>query len=360
MFGEVIEESETEFSDLTNNFYYALLSNFNPANGKQYDGVSLYHKQLFGATLFLFETTSTAFIDYFIKDTNKQGHIEDIQNLFVLPKTMFNENQLSQNTGNYDDNGTPIPYTFYTLLNTVFESVKTTNIAITKNRNFSDYTPKNNKLYCYPYNYLLLSNNVGNTNIFEYENFDSENADFKVEMSISIGGSVRIVPQNYRGVDNNYDENISLAKFPTFSWSSDAYTNWLTQNSVNIATTIGTTAINSATSAVSGNPLGVVTSLYSIANLIGDFYQAKLLPNIQGGQNSGDVNYSASKNTFVFKKMRAKKEYLEIIDNFFEKYGYKVNVLKTPEMHTREKWNYIKTVDVNITRKSTEASYRRN
>lgn len=160
MYGEVIEESETEFSDLANNFYYCLLSNFNPATGTQYDGVSLYHKQLFGSTLFLFATTSTAFIEDFIKDTNKQGHIEDIQNLFVLPKSMFNENDLSQNTGNYDDNGTPIPYTFYIPSNTVFDNVKTSNIAITKNTSFSDYTPKNNKLYCYPYNYLLLSNNV--------------------------------------------------------------------------------------------------------------------------------------------------------------------------------------------------------
>lgn len=57
-------------------------------------------------------------------------------------------------------------------------------------------------------------------------------------MSISIGASVRIIPQNYKNVDNNYDESISLAKFPTFSWSSDAYTNWLTQNSINLATTI--------------------------------------------------------------------------------------------------------------------------
>ena len=58
--------------------------------------------------------------------------------------------------------------------------------------------------------------------------------------------------------------------------------------------------------------------------------------------------------------MRAKKEYLEIIDNFFTKYGYKVNVLKTPQMYTREKWNYIKTVDVNITRESTSKFFRRN
>ena len=286
MYGEVIEESESEFTDYAQNYYYAIFSNFNPATGKQYNGVTNYHKQLYGSSLFLFTSSNTTHINYFIADTNSQGHIEDIQNLCVLPQNFFGKITLSEQTGNYDDNGTPVPYTFYKVLDSnafvTDKDFKTSNIAITKNTSFSDYTTKNNKLYCYPFNYLLVSNNIGNTNIFEYENFDSQNADFKIEGSISIGASIRIVPQNYKNVDNNYDESISLAKFPTFSWSSDAYTNWLTQNSVNIATTIGTTAINSATSAVSGNPLGVVTSLYSIANLIGDFYQAKLLPNIQG------------------------------------------------------------------------------
>ena len=29
-------------------------------------------------------------------------------------------------------------------------------------------------------------------------------------------------------------------------------------------------------------------------------------------------------------------------------FGYKVNSLKVPELHTRRNWNYIKTIDINI------------
>ena len=38
---------------------------------------------------------------------------------------------------------------------------------------------------------------------------------FSVEMAIAIGGSIRLVPKNYKKVDVNCDESIPLAKYPT-------------------------------------------------------------------------------------------------------------------------------------------------
>lgn len=35
-------------------------------------------------------------------------------------------------------------------------------------------------------------------------------------------------------MDYNEDESIALGKYPTCSWSSDSYTNWLAQNSLNM------------------------------------------------------------------------------------------------------------------------------
>lgn len=46
--------------------------------------------------------------------------------------------------------------------------------------------------------------------------------------------------------------------------------------------------------------------------------------------------------------MSIKKEYAEIIDNYFTMYGYKVNTLKIPNLKNRPNWNYVKTIDVNI------------
>ena len=40
-------------------------------------------------------------------------------------------------------------------------------------------------------------------------------------------------------------------------------------------------------------------------------------------------------------KMRCKKEYLQIIDDYFSKFGYKINRVKIPNIIGRTNWNYI-------------------
>lgn len=150
-------------------------------------------------------------------------------------------------------------------------------------------------------------------------------------------------------MERYFDESIPLAKYPTCSWTSDAYTNWLTQNGINVATQMISGSIASAGMLATGNLAGSAgTIVGTIANTIGQFYSASLLPAITGGQNTGDVNFSSLNNTFVFHHMRAKTEYLKIIDDFFSMYGYKVNSLKIPNITGRQNWNYVKTLNANI------------
>ena len=79
----------------------------------------------------------------------------------------------------------------------------------------------------------------------------------------------------------------------------------------------------------------------SVANVIGEFYTASLLPNITSGSNTGDVNFTLNKNRFMLRTMRVKDEELYIIDDFFTRFGYKVNRLKTPNITGRTYWNYV-------------------
>ena len=69
------------------------------------------------------------------------------------------------------------------------------NTEINKVTAFSDYTPKNNKCFVYPYNYLFVSNNQGSNNIYKYEDFNTETCVFENQFSIAVGGSGRIVPK---------------------------------------------------------------------------------------------------------------------------------------------------------------------
>ena len=138
-----------------------------------------------------------------------------------------------------------------------------------------------------------------------------------------------------------------LSKFPTCSWSSDAFTNWLTQNSVNIATNLLLTAGSVGLAVATGGASAAVTGALAlstagnIANIIGQFHQANLLPSITGGNNNGDVNFASRSNYFALHHMRVKTEYLKIIDDYFTRFGYKINKLEMPNITGRRNWNYV-------------------
>jgi hypothetical protein len=85
-------------------------------------------------------------------------------------------------------------------------------------------------------------------------------------------------------------------------------------------------------------PLNIASE---VAGQIGSFYSASLMPNIEGGGNNGNVIFGANKNCFTFRKMRAKTEYLKIIDDYFTRFGYKINRVIEPNIVGRAYWNYV-------------------
>lgn len=363
--GGVIEELVTEDAVYGNSFGYfiAVASNWEindnstgnevleSSKGTQNAGISVYDNTIFGTELFLFNITGiSSFTDLvlFLLRTNYDGHIGDVQNMFILPNLAINPSKLIQHSATCAGN----TFNWYTLSYDM--TPETFNTSINKRQSFSDYTPKNNKCFVYPYNYLFVSNNQGNHNIYKYEDFNSNNCVFENQFSIAVGGSGRLVPKNYKGMPTNDDESLALGKYPTCAWSSDAFTNWLTQNSVNMVANLALTAGGIATSIATGGatmPIvaGAISSASgSIANVIGSFHEALLAPNISGGQATGDIIWSANRNLFSFREMRIKTEYLKIIDEFFSAYGYKVNSVKLPNITGRQNWNYVKTIEANI------------
>lgn len=358
--GEVVQESITEDLAYGNDFGYwiAVASNWKIKDGSsgaellesdkgtQYAGITVYDNTVFGTQLFFFHITAlSSFADLvlLLLRTNADGHIEDVQNIFILPDVAIDQTKLQSHTAKVisDEN----TFSFYTMSYDM--SPEKFNTEIDKITSFSDYTPKNNKCFVYPYNYLFVSNNQGSNNIYKYEDFNTEKCIFENQFSIAIGGSGRIVPKNYKGMATNDDEALALGKYPTCAWSSDAFTNWLTQNSVNMAVSLGLTAGAVATTIATGGATapalaGAVMSVAgNIGNTIGQFYQASLLPNINGGQANGDVIWTCNRNMFSFRQMRVKTEYLKIIDDYFTRFGYAVKSLAMPNITGRTYWNYV-------------------
>ena len=352
---EVKAESVDEYTSFSD-CYIAILSTYNLSDAKLQDGSSwvsvssfpgpgVYNGQVFGDTIFLFD--SIVEFRMFIENINTEAHTGDISAVCMIPKNIFTANDLNKYRSYYEISpGTSTPFYYYKPKNST--SIYTGSKTIHKTTSFTGVTIKNNKCYTYPYNYLYVTNNVGNDNIFKYEDFSTSNVVFDLEFSVSVGCSGRFVPKNYKGVTSNYTESIIVPKFPTCSWSSDAFTNWLTQNAVNIPTQISNIGVNTAsaigsvaTGNVAGGIMGLVSTSNSIAGLVGQFYQASLLPAIKQGSNNADINYTASKNKIQFYHMRAKNEYITIIDDYFSRYGYKVNTTKQPNITGRTYWNYV-------------------
>lgn len=269
---------------------------------------------------------------------------------------MHHGRMLEAHTAYLNDDSHPV--NFYTIINSITPTTFVTDI--TKRTSFTGITVRNNKCFCYPYNYLLVSNNNGSNNIYRYEDFSTTNCQFENQLALTIGCSGRIVPTYYKGMLYNEDEALALGKYPTCAWSSDAFTNWLTQNSVNIPVGIGLIGAGLAITAVTGGAGAgaggaVVSSGISatfgstlaisgaslVASGIGSFKESKLAPNISGGQATGDVVWSADRMTFVYHQMRCKNEYMRIIDDYFTKFGYAIKHLDSPNLTGRTNWNYI-------------------
>ncbi len=229
--------------------------------------------------------------------------------------------------------------------------------AFDKQTKLNGYTPRNNKLLTYPYQYIINSNNNGNANILQYEYFSGNGCTFEIEGVPTIGGSIKCVPMNYKGIERMQEEGIMLGKFPTLSWSEDLYTNWLTQNAVNIGIGIASSGLSiigglgmmgTGAGAVAGGSM-LLSGGMGIAQTIGQVYQHEMIPNsAKGNINGGDITTSHKMNLFHFYKMSITKEYAEIIDKYFDIRGYKVNMVKTPNKAHRSRYWYTKTIDINI------------
>ena len=224
-----------------------------------------------------------------------------------------------------------------------------------QNKLGNNYVPTNNKLLVYPYRYVYLTNNVGGSNIYKYEDFANIGSySFNLNAMLSISCSINAVPNDYKNVTRNYTESLMGAKFPVASWTTDVYTNWLTQNGINkdfanivsesdihLGRTLNMFNVTSLDKThVSGNIFSSMQEIYS---------HQKAPDSAKGNVNGGDIFYSLNLCNFSIYNYVIKEEYAQIIDKYFNMYGYKVNKVKYPEINSRRNYNYIRTIGCNFT-----------
>ena len=277
----------------------------------------------------------------FISSYDDEGRANAIQNIFLAPVTLIPESA----RGNYKTEVVMMPYSTYAEVDLE---------GTGRDTMLDGYVPKNRKLLTYPFTYLLTSNNNGASAVYRYENFNSGAAQFMMYGAITPGCSIRLVPRNYKGLAVYDEEGLNLGKYPICNWQTDVYTNWLTQNSVNLAVSTVSNAVSIGAGIVGlftgGGAASIASGLTGIASTVGQVYQQSLQPpQANGNLNCGDVITASNKNTFHFYGMCIKAEYARVIDEHFNMFGYKVCRVKTPNRNHRSRYWYTKTIDVNLT-----------
>ena len=276
------------------------------------------------------------------------------------------------------------------------------------------YIPYNNKVNCYPFNFITLKNANGSNVVLKFENFaDSEKISFELEGVLTKVPTFTLTPLNYCGRAKSIDDSISLNNFGLCSWNNDNYANWYAnhQNSIkaqsenarnsykannqvaennynnrldNNNTSAMLSAIdiaNSTLTALGGGNLGGATSSlltggsktllnYNQANknasndlsnsnllnnvnydntirsLMASIQDAQIQPNTcKGDTSSCGLDVARDTATFYIEQTKIKPEYARMIDSYFQMYGYKVNKLQVPTFKSRERWNFLKTVN---------------
>lgn len=333
-------------------------------------GTNVYNRQYngiySGVSYVVFETPLAA--SNFIRALDGLGKAEAITSVFLIPVNLTGT--LTFNT--YDIHTTGDKYittqAAFPPYSSSFVDLGTVS-SITSPTSLNGYIPKNGKVYCYPFNYFYVTNNSGMDIEYHYEDFINNTASFKTIGAITPGCSIKCYPLNYKKLSdsnsmNSYNYGISAAKYPICSWSSDVYTNWLTQNGVNIlghtldAKTAGIVkgvaqigvgyGMAQAGDFITGGAM-MGNGIRNIYDTMQENYRHSLIPDsARGNTNSGDITFSAGRMDIPLYKMSIRREYAECIDNYFQMFGYKVNTLKIPNITGRRNWNFVKTISCNI------------
>ncbi len=170
--GVMIEEKSIISQGEFDNVYFAISTNTDPSKSTEYVGVNSYNGILNGKIIFLFDSDSVGItsLSYFIDHTNQIGRIADIESLFIIPKHLVGKNyETIPDTFTPSGHPTQITYEYkkLTKTNSAVENIDTLSFSY----NYSDINVKNNKCYCYPYNFLQVTNNIGNIANYRFEEF---------------------------------------------------------------------------------------------------------------------------------------------------------------------------------------------
>lgn len=272
-------------------------------------------------------------------------------------------------------------------------SVQTSTYSASKPySSINGYIPRNKKLFCYPYKYLQVDNDEGETATYAYEYFNtvpdvtsSGNYSFEVSgCGYATGAEVMIRPVNYKA-NSSIEFRMTKSHFPQCAFAIDAYQAYLAQRNAYLPQKLALNEANAmsptqmggkALSGVSGAITATLGGNYTgaLGSLLGSAINATVGSIAQGavdedklitenmvenqiqpeagshyrGTGATNIMYSTGRmGVWTYQKCIT-KNYAMMLDDYFDAYGYAIKQVMTPDMNARPYWTYIKTIGCSV------------
>lgn len=291
--------------------------------------------------------------DFFNDVDSMQGDYGEIVSIFIYP-TMFVS--ITQAVANHTQYGSPVERIW----------------NIPRRTTIQGYTPKNRKMFTYPYMQLRVDNGE-QYNTYRPERFHQHTAlaepivgyNFKMVGCALPTAELNLYPMYYDGydseigsasLDQDMSEKLPMGAFPQVAFPIDTYKSWIAQNQASalmpILTGMLTAGLGSGMSgAGAGAGVGAVASgvglnmasagLSGVSSYLIAEQSAKDQTNHWTGQQGGSLDIAQNLKEFHCQILTPPRVEAERIDQFFSAYGYSADRFGIPNMTTRQNWNYV-------------------
>lgn len=321
-------------------------------------------------TAFEVENQGAESVNAFVKAFNESGRIDNIVNMFMCPYLCVQNQYDNDHNIHYVD----------------------TDISL-KPYLFEGYKPKNNKLYQYPFVYLLLDNNGGQTATYKFElDRSKEGLTLRTIGALNTQPTLATYPMNYGGIPNNYSQMLISTNMPNVAFNSDSYKAWLAQHSAvlqlgnmasqenydfgmyetrkdmvgGVINTVGKVGGAIATGGLAGVGQAGMAGLeafdtgkqiahkqkqlaYQRQSFLAPIQdRSKMSNTCKGKGDATSVNYTLGLRSPTVYKMCIRGEQAKVIDDYFTQFGYPINRIQKINLHKRKSWDYLETDNIAI------------
>lgn len=261
-----------------------------------------------------------------LKEINDAGKSDAVVGVFMIPSMFWGGQSV-------------VDFTATTVIGNVSKGLD--NLY---NNTFNGYKPKNNKLYTGQFFGLIGTSSSGDEHRYPIEYFQNPTAPhFGLYFGLGASPEAMLAPMDYKGTRANYNEELTCKDFPQCAYATDSFKAYLAQNSGRLLAGAATTALSTAVQAVS-NPGGAALNAFNaVFNTLGTLHDISVLPPKIRGAGASYVNYTRNSVGFRFYLYNVTKEFAQIIDGYFDMFGYAVHRVKKPNRNSRPHWNYVKT-----------------